>query len=32
MIVDPVKLPFTRLRAGVRMRPLGPAFPLARTL
>ena len=30
MIVDPVKLPFTRLRPGVRMRPLGPAFPLAR--
>ena len=28
MIVDPVKLPFTRLRAGVRMRPLGPTFPL----
>jgi len=32
MIVDPVKLPFTRLRPGVRMRPLGPAFPLARAL
>ncbi|MGE3922134.1 MAG: M81 family metallopeptidase [Lautropia sp.] len=29
MIVDPVKLPFTRLRPSVRMRPLGPAFPLA---
>ena len=29
MIVDPTKLPFTRLRHGVRMRPLGPAFPLA---
>lgn len=29
MIVDPVKLPFTRLRAGLRMRPLGPAFPLS---
>ena len=29
MIVDPAKLPFTRLRAGVRMRPLGPTFPLA---
>lgn len=28
MIVDPSKLPFTRLRPGVRMRPLGPAFPL----
>ena len=28
MIVDPVKLPFTRLRRGVRMRPLGPTFPL----
>ena len=28
MIVDPAKLPFTRLRAGVRMRPLGPTFPL----
>ncbi|MCL4762905.1 MAG: MlrC C-terminal domain-containing protein, partial [Burkholderiales bacterium] len=26
MIVDPSKLPFRRLRAGVRMRPLGPAF------
>jgi microcystin degradation protein MlrC len=30
MIVDPVKLPFKRLRPGVRMRPLGPVFPLAR--
>ncbi len=30
MIVDPVKLPFTRLRSGVRLRPLGPTFPLAR--
>jgi microcystin degradation protein MlrC len=29
MIVDPTRLPFTRLRPGVRMRPLGPAFPLA---
>ena len=29
MIVDPVKLPFRRLRPGVRMRPLGPTFPLA---
>ena len=29
MIVDPVKLPFTRLRPGVRMRPLGPTFPLS---
>jgi microcystin degradation protein MlrC len=29
MIVDPAKLPFRRLRPGVRMRPLGPAFPLA---
>lgn len=29
MIVDPVKLPFRRLRAGLRMRPLGPTFPLA---
>jgi len=28
MIVDPVKLPFKRLRTGVRMRPLGPTFPL----
>jgi hypothetical protein len=28
MIVDPVKLPFTRLRPGMRMRPLGPTFPL----
>ena len=28
MIVDPVKLPFTRLRPGLRMRPLGPTFPL----
>jgi microcystin degradation protein MlrC len=30
MIVDPVKLPFKRLRPGVRMRPLGPTFPLSR--
>lgn len=30
MIVDPAKLPFTRLRPGVRMRPLGPTFPLGR--
>jgi len=29
MIVDPTKLPFKRLRPGLRMRPLGPAFPLA---
>jgi microcystin degradation protein MlrC len=29
MIVDPTNLPFTRLRHGVRMRPLGPTFPLA---
>jgi len=29
MIVDPAKLPFTRLRSGVRMRPLGPTYPLA---
>ena len=29
MIVDPVKLPFKRLRPGLRMRPLGPTFPLA---
>lgn len=28
MIADPSKLPFTRLRAGLRMRPLGPVFPL----
>jgi microcystin degradation protein MlrC len=28
MIVDPVKLGFTRLRPGLRMRPLGPTFPL----
>lgn len=28
MIVDPVNLPFTRLRPGVRMRPMGPTFPL----
>ena len=28
MIVDPVKLPFKRLRRGLRMRPLGPTFPL----
>ncbi|MGI8895103.1 MAG: M81 family metallopeptidase [Casimicrobiaceae bacterium] len=28
MMVDPSKLPFKRLRHGVRMRPLGPAFPL----
>jgi len=27
MIVDPSKLPFTRLRPGIRMRPLGPTFP-----
>ncbi|MGE0714763.1 MAG: M81 family metallopeptidase [Alphaproteobacteria bacterium] len=26
MIVDPAKLPFTRLRAGVRMNPGGPVF------
>lgn len=29
MIVDPMKLPFRRLRHGLRMRPLGPEFPLA---
>jgi microcystin degradation protein MlrC len=29
MIVDPVNLPFTRLRPGLRMRPRGPEFPLA---
>jgi microcystin degradation protein MlrC len=29
MIVDPAKLPFARLRAGVRLHPLGPTFPLA---
>ena len=29
MIVDPTNLPFTRLRPGTRMRPLGPTFPLA---
>lgn len=28
MIVDPTNLPFTRLRPGLRMRPLGPTFPL----
>lgn len=28
MIVDPANLAFTRLRPGVRLRPLGPAFPL----
>jgi len=28
MIVDPSELPFKRLRAGLRMKPLGPAFPL----
>lgn len=28
MVADPVKLPFRRLRAGLRMRPLGPEFPL----
>jgi microcystin degradation protein MlrC len=28
MIVDPTNLAFTRLRPGIRMRPLGPAFPL----
>ena len=32
MIVDPVKLPFKRLRPGVRMRPLGPTFPLPSAL
>jgi len=31
MIVDPAKLPFTRLRKGVRLRPLGPAFGGAAT-
>jgi len=29
MIVDPASLPFTRLRPGIRMRPLGPTFPRA---
>lgn len=29
MVADPVKLPFRRLRHGLRMRPLGPAYPLA---
>jgi microcystin degradation protein MlrC len=29
MIVDPTNLPFTRLRPGLRMRPLGPVFPLS---
>ncbi len=29
MIVDPAKLPFTRLRPGVRLHPLGPTFPLS---
>jgi len=28
MVADPVKLPFRRLRPGIRMRPLGPEFPL----
>jgi microcystin degradation protein MlrC len=28
MVADPVKLPFRRLRPGLRMRPLGPEFPL----
>lgn len=28
MVADPVDLPFRRLRPGVRMRPLGPVFPL----
>lgn len=27
-IVDPCKLPFKRLRPGVRLRPLGPISPL----
>ena len=26
MIADPAKLPFTRLRAGVKLSPLGPVF------
>lgn len=26
MIMDPAKLPFARLRAGIRLRPAGPAF------
>ena len=30
MVADPVNLPFRRLRPGLRMRPLGPVFPLAR--
>lgn len=29
MVADPSKLPFTRLRPEVRMRPLGPAFLVA---
>jgi microcystin degradation protein MlrC len=28
MIVDPTNLPFEHLRPGLRMRPLGPSFPL----
>ena len=28
MVADPVDLPFRRLRPGLRMRPLGPVFPL----
>ena len=27
MIVDPAKLPFRRLRPGIRMNPLGPLSP-----
>jgi len=30
MVADPVNLPFRRLRPGLRMRPLGPVFPLAK--
>ena len=26
MVADPAKLPFTRLREGLRLNPLGPAF------
>ncbi len=27
MIADPAKLPWTRLRPGIRLRPLGPVWP-----
>jgi microcystin degradation protein MlrC len=26
MLADPVDFPFKRLRPGIRLRPLGPAF------